>query len=249
MARRGGFSRGYLGNVETGTRPATPAVIRAYERVLHESADDGVNRRDLLAGMASLAVGAAVPDVAVDVMRDIAAGRSRLLSTVLTSHETDRVIGALVARDAPCVGSLLKWLRNGTPVLRVNSAGILAKVGAPALDNDVVRALTADEESRTLYLVAVLSRVLRLPWDDARHVATAGRPLGDPGQVERFAVEARNPYDSGARWCSILLLARTRTEHRAAVDAALGAALRHETARENLRAIGGALAGIDPLIL
>src|SRR5437667_5021457 len=37
MAKRAGYSRSYLGNVETGTRPATPAVIRAYERALHEA--------------------------------------------------------------------------------------------------------------------------------------------------------------------------------------------------------------------
>jgi hypothetical protein len=246
MARRAGFSRSYLGNVETGTRPVTPAVIRAYERALKESTGD-VNRRSLLFGLASATVGVAVPDVAVDVVRDIAAERSRLLSTVLTSHETDRAIGALVARDPPCLGSLLRWMREGSALLRVNSAGILAKVGVPAMDDDVVRALTADPESRDLYLTAVVRRVLGMPWDDASHLARQGGPLHDAGQVESFAAEARNPYDSGARWCSVLLLARTRPADPATVDAALAKALRDEMSRENLRAIGCALAGIDPL--
>lgn len=63
MARRTGFSRSYLGNVETGVRPVTPAVIRAYERALGEDMD----RRGLLAGAASTVVAAAIPDLAVDV--------------------------------------------------------------------------------------------------------------------------------------------------------------------------------------
>ena len=243
MACRTGYSRSYLGNVETGVRQPTPAVIRAYERALGED----VYRRSVLVGMASAVVGAAVPDVAVDVVRDIASERSRLLSTVQTSHQIDKVIGALVAKDSPSVGSLLKWMRNGSPVLRVNAAGILAKVGAPAMDNDVVQALRSDRESRDLYLTAVVSRVLGVPWDYAGHVAASGRPLSDPAQIESFATEVRNPYDSGARWCSVVMLARTRPEDPATVGDALTNALRQETSRENLRAIGFALAGADPL--
>jgi predicted DNA-binding protein with PD1-like motif len=37
LAKRAGYSRSYLGNVETGVRPATPAVIRAYERAVGEA--------------------------------------------------------------------------------------------------------------------------------------------------------------------------------------------------------------------
>ena len=44
MARRTGFSRGYLSNIENGRRQATPDVIRAYERALGED----VNRRQAL---------------------------------------------------------------------------------------------------------------------------------------------------------------------------------------------------------
>lgn len=45
------YSKGYLGNVETGVRPATPDVVLAYERVL-----DPMQRRGLLAGMAASTV-------------------------------------------------------------------------------------------------------------------------------------------------------------------------------------------------
>ena len=61
MARCTYFSKGYLANVETGKRKATPAVIRAYQAAL----GDDVNRRQLL--MALLA-GAATPPAAVEVI-------------------------------------------------------------------------------------------------------------------------------------------------------------------------------------
>lgn len=248
MARRTGFSRSYLGNVETGVRRLTPTLIRAYERALTDLAgDDDVKRRDLFMVAASSVVAASLPDVAVDVIRDIAAERSRLLSTVQTSHATDRVIGSLVARDQPCIASLAKWMRRGSPVLRVNSAGILAKLHAPAIDDDVILALKADREAHDLYLQAVVSRVLGMPWDDAGHLATSGQPLQEQAHLELFAAELTNVHDSGARWCSTVMLARTRCEDRRAVDTALSRALPVETCRENLRTMAGVLAGLSPL--
>ncbi|MGC9669543.1 helix-turn-helix domain-containing protein [Planosporangium sp. 12N6] len=243
MARRTGYSRSYLGNVETGTRQATPGVVRAYERVLGED----VNRRELLIGAVSTVVAASVPDVAVDIAADVGAERSRLLATVQTSHAVDRTIAALVSKDTPSLAALAKWARQGSPILRVNAVGILAKVGSPVLDDDVVRVLKADEDVRLLYLTAVVSRVLGMPWNDARRVATSGQPLAEEAHLQAFAQEVTNPADSGARWCSVVMLARTRAEAAREVADALARALPQETSRENLRVIGGALAGLDPL--
>jgi transcriptional regulator with XRE-family HTH domain len=254
MATRTGYSRSYLGNVETGRRDVTLDVMRAYERALETRAGDAMNRRTLLLGAASGAVAAALPvpadaatDVAADFVRDIATGRGRLLSQVQTSHATDRLISAAVAGDWSSVAALTRWMRKGNPYLRVNSAGILAKMGSPALDDDALRALRADPDARHLYLTAVANRVLQMPWDDAGHLVGGTGPLGDEAHLAAFAAEVRNPYDSGARFCSILMLARTRPDARQTVDTALAAALRHEQSRENLRAIAGTLAGIDPL--
>jgi hypothetical protein len=168
-----------------------------------------------------------------------------LLATVQTSHD-DKTIASMVTDDTPSLASLTKWTRRGSPVLRVNATGILAKIGSPTVDNDVVRTLRADSEARNLYLTAVIARVLGMPWDEAGQVARSGRPL--PEHIEPFAVEARNPKDSGARWCSVLLLSRTRPEDPRSVDNALTTALKDEMSRENLRAIGCALAGLDPFI-
>jgi transcriptional regulator with XRE-family HTH domain len=243
MARRTGYSRSYLGNVECGVRQVTPALIRAYERAL----GDDVDRRMLLIGLATTAVAGATPDVAGDVFRDISAERTGLLSAVQTTHATDRLIASLVARERSSLASLAKWMRKGPPVLRVNSAGILSKVGLPVLDNEVVDALKADSEARTLYLTACAGRVLGLPWAEAGQIVAGNRPLRDSGQLTAFAAEARNRYDAGARFCAVLMLARTRGEAPKLVDDALGLALKQETSREVLRSIAGSLAGIDPL--
>jgi hypothetical protein len=135
-------------------------------------------------------------------------------------------------------------MRRGSPVLRVNSAGTLAKIRSPALDDDVIRALGDDIESRDLYLTAVVSRALAMPWDDAKHVATNRRPLGEPEHIQRFAQEVQNPADSGARWSSIIMLARTRAEDPTAIGRALRAAINTEQSRENLRLIARTLADI-----
>ena len=107
------------------------------------------------------------------IFGDIAAGNSKLLATAQTSHDTDQVIREFVSRDSASVDALLSWMRDGaTPVLRVNSAGILAKLGAADLADNVVTALKRDSDTRQLYLTAVVSRVLAFEWEAAARLAT-----------------------------------------------------------------------------
>ncbi len=46
MAKRTGYSRNYIGNVETGVRAVTPDVIREYESVLGEDLKRRQRRTD-----------------------------------------------------------------------------------------------------------------------------------------------------------------------------------------------------------
>ena len=243
MAKRTGYSRSYLGNAETGVRAVTPGLVRAYERVL----GDDLNRRQLLFGGFSSVALASAPDVVLNIAADVSCQSNRLLTTAQTTHETDKAIAAVVAKDAPSLASLAKWSRSGSAVLRVNAAGILAKVKSPVMDNDVVQVLTVDPEVRELYLTAVMSRVLSLSWDQAYDQAINGSPLSEVNHLRRFSTELTNQADSGARWCSVIMLARTKTEAPTETTAALIAALRTEPSRENLRAIGSVLADVDPL--
>jgi DNA-binding XRE family transcriptional regulator len=243
MAKRIGYSRGYIGNVETGVRAVTPDVIRKYECVLGED----LKRRQLLLGAVSALAAGAAPDTAAAIANDINGGRMGMLTDVQTAHATDRAVASLVARNFPSIASLAKWSRSGKALLRVNAAGILAKVGSPTIDNEAVSVLQADGEARELYLTAVLHRVLGLGWDAAASLAASCSPLS-PDQLQPLKGELSNPDDSGARYCSVLLLSRNqRSEPR--VTEMLLSALRSEVCRENVRAIGAALAGVNPLKL
>jgi len=244
MAKRTGYSRGYLGNIETGERQATPDVIKAYERAL----GDSLNRRQLLLGSLSSLAASSADDAAVRIAHEVTNGRSGLLAELQTSHETDKAIASLVAPDTASLAALTKWSRRGRTILRVNAAGILAKTGSPLVDTEALAVLRTDGDVRELYLTAVLARVLSLPWSQAGDMATSGLGLSD-ADVGRLAEELRNPYDAGARWCSAVMLYRSRNGHPATVNSALLEALRTEPSRENLRAIGSALAGVDPLTI
>lgn len=245
MAKRTGYSRSYLGNVETGERQVTPELIRAYEQVL----GDKLKRRQLLLGGLGVVAAGSSNDAAVSIAHEIRDTRSALLTQVQTSYATDRSIAALVARDTPSLASLAKWSRSGNPVLRVNATGILAKIGSPFVDNEAVAVLRADGDVRERYLTAVLARLLGMPWDDAHNLAAGRGGVPDQVGLDRLVGELNTPHDAGARWCSTVMLYRTRADDPDAVASALIGALKTEPARENLRAIGCALAGVDPLTI
>jgi transcriptional regulator with XRE-family HTH domain len=244
MAARTGFSRSYLGNIETGERQPTVTVITAYEKVLK----DHVNRRHLLLGSLAALAAISTDDTAVSIAHGVRDGHSSVLTELQTSHATDREIARLLAADDPSLATLLAWARHGKPLLRVNATGILAKTGSTLLDTDTIGVLRRDADVRQLYLTAVLARILDLDWDRAADLVDARDSL-DPAQLDRIATELSNPYDTGARWCAAVLLFQSRRNAPQSVADALLGALRTETSRETLRALGCALAGTDPLTL
>jgi len=129
------------------------------------------------------------------------------LTTVQTTHGTDLVIASLA--DAACLSRLKRWMYDGSnPVLRVNAAGILAKVPGQDPSGDVCRALASDHEARHLYATAVASRVCGLDWETAARLAAD--PCAMPKKAlflaARFSTEVTNPRDAGARWCSAVML-------------------------------------------
>jgi transcriptional regulator with XRE-family HTH domain len=241
MARRTGYSRSYIGNIENGVRQATPAVIRKYEQALGES----LNRRNLLLGSLGILAAAPTDETAVAIAHEVTDGRNGLLTELQTSHATDKGIAALVGQDSAVVAQLVKWTSQGKAVLRVNAAGILAKVPSPLMGSEAVTVLRSNGQVRELYATAVLSRVLALPWEEASRLATTDS-LTDV-QVGQVTAELANQYDAGARWCAAVTLYRNREANADTVTGALLSALRTEQVTENVRTIGAALAGVDPL--
>jgi transcriptional regulator with XRE-family HTH domain len=195
--------------------------------------------------------------VAQRIFGDLAQGKSGLLTTTQTSHDTDQVIRRFVQHDNACVPILSQWMHNGnTPVLRVNSAGILAKLGEADIADQVIAVLRQDTDTRNLYLTAVASRVLSLPWEQAGSLAFGNSQLTSQSamssdQAAEYSVqlsqEVRNSQDGAARWCSVVLLSRIAQPVPNLVTNALQETLRGEQCRENLRAIASALSNADPL--
>lgn len=200
------YSKAYLSLVETGKRAATSEIVEAYERVLGVGGlGDAVNRREFLS-VTTLA--AANAKLVTELTACIAGGDAGPLATVQTTYGVDRAIASIVDRGSLRV--LHRWAGDGSdPVTRVNAAGILAKVPGQGEADRVLTVLGHDQEVRDLYLTAVVARVCSLDWATATRLTRD--PAGFPQPVlvaERFAREAVNPADAGARWCSAAMLQR-----------------------------------------
>jgi hypothetical protein len=179
-----------------------------------------VERRQFLIGMAATVTTAAVGaprarSGAQHIFASIARDDSELLSTVQTTHATDWEISQYVLRDGAAAAALAAWMRDGpSPVLRVNAAGILAKLCVPSVTANVIASLRTDDHSRHRYFTAVASRVLRMPWEEAAGRVAVAAEAGGRGtpewmtddQAARLAIEARTGLDGAARWCSAVLL-------------------------------------------
>lgn len=170
----------------------------------YEASVSRVDRRDF---MRLTALTATHGGLASEMVSSIAASDSGPLTTRQTTHGTDLVIASLA--DAACLNKLRRWMEGDSDaVLRVNAAGILAKVPGQDHATDVCRVLANDHDARHLYTTAVTARICGLGWEAARRLAAD--PLSMPTKAtflaSRFADEVTNPRDAAARWCSAVML-------------------------------------------
>lgn len=206
MARLTHFSPSYLSMVESGQRPASTDIVAAYERVVGVGGlGDVVDRREFLRVTTLVAMNA--PLIA-ELTASIAGGDAGPLAAVQTSHHVDLSVAALV--DRPVAAKLSRWMLDGeTAVVRVNAAGILAKIPGQTDADAVARSLLHDAAVRDLYTTAVVARVCAIDWETAKRLSVAPQGFSNPRLVaERFAREVVNPRDAGARWCSAAMLQR-----------------------------------------
>ena len=199
--------------------------------------------------------------IAQRIFNDVAVGDSKLFATVQTSHDTDLVIREFLLRSENSANTLRNWMRGAaasSPVLRVNSAGVLAKLGSGQLTDEVIRTLKADSGTRNLYITAVISRVLQLPWNEAERLAASIEhepsrlpeqlPVNDLTRIaDRFAAETSNPRDGAARWCGVVVLDHLKEFTPTITSDALHIALRQEKNTETIRSIAASLVGDSPL--
>jgi transcriptional regulator with XRE-family HTH domain len=204
MATRTHYSKSYLSMVETSKRAATTDVVKAYERVLGiGQLGDNVNRRGFFEVSSLVSENT---KLATELAASIAGNDPGPLATVHTTHGTDLAIATLADRGT--VAHLRRWLDDGDdPVLRVNAAGILAKVPGQLEASHVIAALGRDPDVRSRYMTAVVARVCGLGWPVAAQLTENSAGFPQPVLVaQRFAREASSDRDVGARWCAAAML-------------------------------------------
>ncbi|WP_434600097.1 helix-turn-helix transcriptional regulator [Streptomyces sp. A5-4] len=136
-----------------------------------EATLDRVNRRGFL-GLSALALSHGA--LATEMAASIAGRDPGPLAHVQTKHGADIVTASLA--DKASTANLRRWMLDGdVPILRVNAAGILAKLPGQGQADDVARVLAHDEEVRHLYMTAATSRVCAVDW-----TPPAGSPPSRP---------------------------------------------------------------------
>jgi transcriptional regulator with XRE-family HTH domain len=187
-----------------------PAARQRFHSVIPSSDEsrphighhEDVNRRSFLQAMGLSAVSPIVPDMAAS----LAGGDASVLATVQTSHVVDRAIAAEI--DKSTVRRMLMWAQDdGSELVRVNAAGILAKIQAGPADA-VVRVLTHDYDVSRRYMTAVVARVLGVDHGQAAGYVVSPETAPVQQLAQSLTAETINPNDVGARWSAATMLAR-----------------------------------------
>lgn len=245
LGKKLGITRNYVSMIESGRRAITLALAARIE-VVFEDEESFVQRGQFLrlGGIAAataiagdtVATGENPEEVSARrIFAAITAGNIQPFATTQTSHATDLMIRKHVAVHRPAVKVLGRWMSTGSPVLRVNAAGVLAKLGSVSLVDSVIGTLQDNPAVRHLYLTAVVHRACGLPWGQAEFLARGRMPLPEQYR-DALTPELGNPRDGAARWCALQILGTQ------APRAAILERLHHEQSTETLRALGQALA-------
>lgn len=164
-----------------------------------------VNRRAFL-GLSALT--AAQGKFAAEMLGSVTAKDAGPLTTVQTKYSTDLVIASIV--DRPAAVQLQRWMKDGSnPILRVNATGILAKAPDYDFGAQIADTLARDDGVRRLYMTAVVARSGALPWTTAAKIVNTPTTMTRQQMsflASRLAAEVLNPRDTGARWCSAMML-------------------------------------------
>ena len=195
--------------------------------------------------------------IAQTLSADILLKESTRFALVQTSHATDNILGRFIASERQYGVTLQRWMTDSPdPVLRVNSAGVLAKIQESDASEAALAQLGKDTDTRLRYTTAVASRVLGMDWTSAERRAqlvgssSLWRDLPSTmalKTIRALARELSSSADAGARWCSAVLLSSFRDDYPGEIRDAFHEVLPTESSREVLRAVSRSLAGKDTI--
>lgn len=202
MARITCYSKAYLGNVETGKRPATVDIVKAYEAELGPIGDDMLRRRDithprvLKAGRPTL----------TELARSIDNGEPGPLANQPTSRAVDFFLASKIGTSG--AGHLRDWVRSGrTSTLRANALAVLSKMSRASDTPLIIECLESDERLRFLSLASEVSKLTQWDWDTSKAVARDPQTAPQPRKLAKaLTKEALLDSDAESRWCGSYLL-------------------------------------------
>lgn len=202
MSRATSYSKAYLGNVETGRRPVTVDIVKAYEKELGPIGDDMLRRRDithprvLKAGRPTL----------TELARSIDSGRPGAIAEQPTSRAVDFFLAAKIGASGS--DHLRDWMRTGrTSTLRANALAVLSKMSHRTDTELIIECLETDDRVRFLSLASEVSKLMQWDWDTSRAIARNPKIAPQPRKLARaLTKEALLESDAESRWCGSYLL-------------------------------------------
>lgn len=202
MAALVNFSKPYLGLVETGKRPVTIDIVRAYERELGPIGDDMLKRRDITHPRTMKLDRPTLTELA----RSIDDGAPGQLATTPSSRNVDFFLASKLTDSGR--HNIRDWCTSGsTATLRVNAVAVLSKMGLKSDTARIIETLESDEKVRHLSLASEVSKLMQHEWDTCLRVAEDPSVAPHPRKLAKaLAKEALVDNDAESRWCGAHLL-------------------------------------------
>lgn len=202
MARLVNYSKPYLGLVETGKRPVTVDIVRAYETELGPIGDDMLRRRDITHPNVLKADKPTLTELAKSVDNGVPGA--------LTNTPTSRAVDFFLAAKLGDTGrhNVREWVSSGeTSTLRVNAVAILSKMAIKTDTQLIIDALENDEKVQYLSLASEVSKLMQHDWDTCLRVAENPSLAPHPRKLAKaLAKETLLDNDAESRWCGAHLL-------------------------------------------
>jgi transcriptional regulator with XRE-family HTH domain len=179
-----------------------------------------------------------------DMLASVAGGDESWMSRQIAPYDFALSLAQLIDTDRGTRRRLVKWLDDGsTSLLRGNSQGTLFKSRQVELVELAEQSMRRGEETRRRCMKCFARHTFGLSWIDAAEYSAAHAPAEE---IRTLTELLADPKDASNRWCAAVHLGEAvKTGSQTARHALLGA-LRTETSRENLRAIGLGLSGERP---
>ena len=140
-----------------------------------------------------------------------------------------------------CCSLLLMRQKQGPP--RGNAQGTLFKSQSLELIERAEQSMRYDDETRQRCMRCFARREFGLTWYDAARYTACG---AKPDELQQLGRLLHDPVDASNRWCSAVFLGEAVEGGSVAAKRLLGEAIRTESSRENVRAMGMALIGERP---